>query len=92
MFLPRYYENGVVNILKLLERELLAIPFRLKDELSVIRTLLVKYKDIPISLADGYLISNGRTNYGQRRFNVRRSEAFRQTPETTELFRYASGV
>jgi predicted nucleic acid-binding protein len=55
-FLLRYYENGAVNVLKLIERELLAIPFRLKDELSAIRTLLDKYKDIPMSLADGCLV------------------------------------
>ncbi len=55
-FLLRHYEKGAVNVLKLLERELLFIPFRLEDELSAIRVLLNRYQDAPISLADSCLI------------------------------------
>lgn len=55
-FLLRQYEDGAVNILKLLERQLLTIPFCLQDELNEIKTLLKKYKDIPMSLADACLV------------------------------------
>ncbi len=55
-FLLRHYKNGVGNVLKLLERELLVIPFRLQDEFSAIKMLLEAYKDIPMSLADGCLV------------------------------------
>jgi predicted nucleic acid-binding protein len=55
-FLLRNFENGAINVLELLERGLLAIPFRLEDELSAIKILLNKYKNIPMSLADGCLV------------------------------------
>lgn len=55
-FLLRNFENGAINVLELLERGLLAIPFRLDDEFSAIKILLDKYKNIPMSLADGCLV------------------------------------
>ncbi len=55
-FLLRHYKNGAANVLKLLERELLTIPFRLEDELSAIKLLLERYQDVPMSLADGCLV------------------------------------
>jgi len=55
-FLLRNYEKGLINIFQLLERELLKIPFNLQDEISAISILLNKYKNVPISLADGCLV------------------------------------
>lgn len=55
-FLLRNYEKGSINIFQLLERELLLIPFNLQDEFSAISILLNKYKNVPISLADGCLV------------------------------------
>ena len=55
-FLLRQFEDGSVNVFKLLERGLVSIHFRLEDELSTVRTLLNKYKDVPMSLADGCLV------------------------------------
>lgn len=55
-FLLRHYENGAVNILKLLERQLLSLSFRLDDEISAIKKLLDKYNNLPISLADACLV------------------------------------
>ena len=55
-FLLRHYENGANNILKLLERQLLSLPFRLEDEISAIKGLLNKYKNLPMSLADACLV------------------------------------
>jgi predicted nucleic acid-binding protein len=55
-FLLRNYEKGLINIFQLLERELLLIPFNLQDEFSAISILLNKYKNVPISLADGCLV------------------------------------
>jgi predicted nucleic acid-binding protein len=55
-FLLRHYENGVTNICRLLVRQLLAIPFRLEDELDSIKVLLSKYKNLPMSLADACLV------------------------------------
>lgn len=55
-FLLRQFGNGAANVLNLLERRLLAIPFRLNDEFAAIRILLNKYKEVPMSLADGCLV------------------------------------
>ena len=55
-FLLRHYENGASNVLNLLNRELLAIPFRMKDELNALNVLINKYKNIPMSLADACLV------------------------------------
>ena len=41
-FLLRQYKNGTAHILKLLERQLLSIPFKLEDEIITIKKLLDK--------------------------------------------------
>ena len=55
-FLLRHTENGVQNSFKLLERELIQIPFKLEAEISIIISLMTKYKNIPMSLADACLV------------------------------------
>ena len=55
-FLLNHYENGASNVLNLLDRELLSIPFRMQDEQSALNILMNKYKNIPMSLADACLI------------------------------------
>ena len=55
-FLMRNCENGTKHVMSLLERELITIPFHLEDELRDIKKSLDKYKDIPMSLADGCLV------------------------------------
>jgi predicted nucleic acid-binding protein len=55
-FLLRHTENGPQNVFKLLERELIQIPFKLEAEISTIINLMNKYKNIPMSLADACLV------------------------------------
>lgn len=55
-FLLRNTSNGPQNILKLLERELIQISFQLESEISSITTLMKKYSNIPMSLADACLV------------------------------------
>ena len=55
-FLLRNTENGPQNVLRLIERELITIQFKLESELSIILNLINKYKDIPMSLADACLV------------------------------------
>ena len=55
-FLLRHYENGASNVLTLLERKLLTIPFRLEDELIAVKELINKYNNIPMSMADGCVV------------------------------------
>lgn len=55
-FLLKDYANGPSSVLDLLKRELLTISFRLKDECSIVKALLNKYKNVPMSLTDGCLV------------------------------------
>lgn len=55
-FLLRNTENGAQKIFKLLERDLIQIPFRLEPEIITVLKLLTKYKNIPMSLADACLV------------------------------------
>ena len=55
-FLLRNFPNGQKNVLELVERGLLLLPFDLETEAKSLLKLLDKYKDIPMSLADGCLV------------------------------------
>lgn len=55
-FLLRHSENGSHNTFLLLERELIKILFKLESEVSTIKNLMKKYKDIPMSLTDACLV------------------------------------
>ncbi|MGD8782111.1 MAG: PIN domain-containing protein [Ignavibacteria bacterium] len=55
-FLLRHTENGAQNTFKLLERELIQIPFHLESETVSILSLLTKYSDVSMSLADACLV------------------------------------
>jgi len=55
-FLLRNTKKGVQNIFELIERELIKIPFQLEPELSAVSSLMKKYKNIPMSLADACLV------------------------------------
>jgi len=55
-FLLRNYTNGARNVLELLQRELIILPFDLQGESSSIRKLLEKYRNVPMSLADACLV------------------------------------
>ena len=55
-FLLRHIYNGPQNTFKLLERELIQIPFSLETEISLIVKLINKYKNVPMSLADASLV------------------------------------
>ena len=55
-FLLRNINNGPDNVFKLLERELILLPFRLESEIDFISKLIIKYNNIPISLADACLV------------------------------------
>jgi len=55
-FLLRHTEKGIPNTLSLLERDLIRIPFRLDEEMNMLTSLLKKYRDVPMSLADACLV------------------------------------
>lgn len=55
-FLLRNTENGIQNIFSMINRNLLKIPFNIESEINPISSLLKKYNDIPMSLADACLV------------------------------------
>lgn len=55
-FLLRNLHKGKDAVLSMLEDEILQIDFSLSDEISKIRTLMSKYENVPMSLADGCLV------------------------------------
>ncbi len=55
-FLLRHSEVGIQNTFQLVERELLDISFNLESEIGIVKKLMNKYKDIPMSLADACLV------------------------------------
>jgi len=54
--LLRNFTNGAQNVLELIERELIILPFDLQSESKSIKQLLDKYKNVPMSLADACLV------------------------------------
>ena len=55
-FLLRSFPNGARNVLELIERELIILPFDLQSEANSIKRLLDKYNNVPMSLADACLV------------------------------------
>ena len=55
-FLVRRFPGGQVAVLDLVQRGVLDVSFRLIEETETILRLLRKYRDVPMSLADGCLV------------------------------------
>jgi uncharacterized protein len=55
-FLLRGVHGGVEALIQLLSRGIVTTPFCLADELASIARLLVRYRSIPMSLADACLV------------------------------------
>jgi predicted nucleic acid-binding protein len=55
-FLLRNARGGREAVLKLVERGLLQVPFRLEAESAPVRRLLARYAEVPMSLADACLV------------------------------------
>lgn len=55
-FLLRNIKSGSTNVFKLLERDLIQLPFKLETEIDLISKMINKYSNIPMSLADACLV------------------------------------
>jgi len=55
-FLLRNARGGGEAVLKLVDRGLIRLPFRLEAESSTVHKLLTRYADVPMSLADACLV------------------------------------
>ena len=54
-FLLRHYQQSNI-LLKWIAKGALSLPFNLQNEISMVDHLLVKYANVPMSLADGCLV------------------------------------
>ena len=48
--------SSPANLLELIERKLLLVPFRVEDESQAVKSLIMKYRNSPMSLADACLV------------------------------------
>ena len=55
-FLLRKYPKGLSIIMELLNRKILDVPFQIESQVKSISSLLKKYSDVPMSLADACLV------------------------------------
>jgi len=55
-FLLRFLPSGPIAVLELINRGLLQMPFRLGDEIVRIKGFMMRYANVPISLADACLV------------------------------------
>jgi predicted nucleic acid-binding protein len=55
-FLLRKVPGGPEKVLALLERGLLVLPFRLDTEVARVAELMLRYAELPMSLADACLV------------------------------------
>lgn len=55
-FLVRSLPQGPQAVLDLLQREVVAIPFRIGEEVQHLAKLLARYASVPMSLADACLV------------------------------------
>jgi len=55
-FLLRLFREGSRSILKMMERGVIEVPFRLDHQVLPISKLMGKYSDVPMSLADACLV------------------------------------
>ncbi|MEH2191695.1 MAG: PIN domain-containing protein [Nostoc sp.] len=55
-FLLRDFYGGEDTVMSLLDAGLIQIPFCLSDEIKMVRELLKRYQNVPMSLADACLV------------------------------------
>lgn len=55
-FLLRESPRGVASVMQMLAREVITLPFCVDDHIVRIESLLKKYHDVPMSLADACLV------------------------------------
>lgn len=55
-FLLHHIKDGEQDVLSLIEAGILQIDFSISAEAPAVRTLMQKYKDVPMSLADACLV------------------------------------
>jgi predicted nucleic acid-binding protein len=65
-FLLRGQRGGGAAVMQLVSRGVVALAFRLEEELEPVATLMTRYRDTPMSLADGCLVRMSELLAGSR--------------------------
>ena len=60
-FLLAHLHNGKKNVLAMLKAEFLEIDFALSSEIEAVESLIAKYENVPMSLADACLVRMSET-------------------------------
>jgi predicted nucleic acid-binding protein len=60
-FLLSHLHNGKKNVLAMLKAEFLEIDFALSSEIEAVESLIAKYENVPMSLADACLVRMSET-------------------------------
>lgn len=63
-FLLARLSRGPVSVLELLRRQVLELPFCLKDQVPAVAALLQKYAGVPMSVADACLVRMAELHEG----------------------------
>lgn len=70
LFLLEGAHDGPALVMGMLREDLLRLAFDLDDHLDAITTLLAKYRDVPMSLADACLVRMTELHDGARVFTL----------------------
>lgn len=63
-FLLHRSSRGVEDLLEALKRSVIALPFRLEQELQSVSALMLRYANVPMSLADACLVRMAELHEG----------------------------
>jgi len=56
-YLLRNVKNGIATVMENVQADVFRVPFRLADHAGAVRRLTDKYRQVPMSLADGCLVA-----------------------------------
>lgn len=71
-FLLRHHPKAIARLGKWLNSGILEIPFQLEDHAERVFSLMHKYRDLPMSLADACLVRMVELNLGERLYTFDR--------------------
>jgi predicted nucleic acid-binding protein len=69
-FLLAGTDTGVDSIMQMIQRKIIAISFQLAEHIQPVKNLLLKYRSVPMSLADACLIRMSELHPQSRIFTL----------------------
>jgi predicted nucleic acid-binding protein len=69
-FLLAGTDTGVDSVMQMIQRKIIAISFHLSDHIQQVKSLLLKYRSVPMSLADACLIKMSELHSESRIFTL----------------------